>query len=139
MYVWEPIHNAESSEKFSYSFTTQNFGIYRFCLTNMGVSTSSVWFELLSGYRAKDYGSHTESQDYVDSIGNQARIADMFISQIQEENQEGLEIMSSDSVVAQVGYSLEYFFSTIFVGATLLLAYTQYNIIRNYMATRKYI
>ena len=78
----------------------------------------------------------------MDSIENQADIAQMFIKQINDENQEGLEIMNTDYGSLYGGgatVTAEYFFSTIFVGATMLLAYMQFKIIRNHMINRKYI
>ena len=93
----------------------------------------------MSGIRAKDFGTHTENSDYIQSIDNQARIADLFVTQIKEENKEGLEMLALDEETLSGSYSIEYFFSTIFVGATLALAYTQYRIIRAHMISRKYI
>ena len=92
--------------------------------------------------KANDFGSHTENQDYVDSIENQADIADMFIKQIKDENQEGLEIMSQayqSYYGTGAAVTAEYFFSTIFVGATMFLAYMQFKIVKNHMIAKKYI
>ena len=108
----------------------------------MGGKQSTLWFQFRNGLKANDFGSHTENQDYVDSIENQADIADMFIKQIKDENQEGLEIMSQayqSYYGTGAAVTAEYFFSTIFVGATMFLAYLQFKIVKNHMIAKKYI
>lgn len=40
----------------------------------------------MAGVHAKDYASHTENSDYISSLQNQARIAEIFINEIKEEN-----------------------------------------------------
>lgn len=72
------------------SITTQKFGIYRICLTNEADRYNTLVFEFRTGVQAKDYASHIENSDYLTSLDNQAKIAELFISQIKEENREGL-------------------------------------------------
>ena len=119
MYLHTVIHNSTSAEQNSLniSITTQKFGVYRFCITNEASTFNTLVFEFLTGIHAKDYGSHHENEDYVDSIGHQARIAEQFTEEIKQENKEGLEIMSQNSISVNK-YSIEYFFTLLFVGAT---------------------
>ena len=60
---------------FSHKDTTQNFGRFRYCLTNLYTEHQMITFRYIYGKRANDFGSHTESSDYLRSLENQARIA----------------------------------------------------------------
>ncbi len=68
------------------SFTTQNFGIYRICLTGMERKRFPIKFQFNYGVKARDYGSATENKDMIKSIESQAEIAQSFITQIESEN-----------------------------------------------------
>lgn len=45
----------------------------------------------------------------------------------------------NEKQLAYEGYSMEYFFSIIFVGLSIGLSYAQYKIIKNHMHAKKYI
>ena len=78
--------------------------------------------------------------DYIDTLLQQAEVAEMFVNEIGEESKEGMEIMAAEELsYNSSNLSIEYFFSTLFVGATMLLAYFQFKIVRSHLVSRKYI
>ena len=98
----------------------------------------SLKFDFNCGVRARDFGSTAENEDIIKAIESQARIAQMFIDQIEEENKEGIAIISQKSL-AYKGYSMEYFFSVLFVGLTMGLTYAQFQVIKNHLHNKKYL
>ena len=77
------MYNATSRSLIEKSFTTQNFGIYRICFTNIDTVRFTLKFDFNCGVRARDFGSTAENEDMIKAIENQARIAQIFIDQIE--------------------------------------------------------
>lgn len=77
--------------------TTQKFGVFKFCITNLYGTHQMMGFRFVYGVRAKDFGTHQEGEDYLRTLENQARIALMFVDQIKEENKEALTLISDSS------------------------------------------
>lgn len=97
----------------------------------------SIKFGFSSGVKARDYGSASENKDIIKSIEHQAEVATLLISEIEQENKEGFEIVNEYS--STIKYSMEYFFAVLFVGLTVGLTYAQYQIIKNHLLVKKYI
>lgn len=57
------------------SWTTQRYGVFRFCFKNNDQATARLSYEYAIGQRAKDFTSSYDGDDYIKSLENQARIA----------------------------------------------------------------
>lgn len=61
---------------FTRSITTQKFGTHHFCFINNDNFKSKVSFQVVVGKHANDYGSPVGTDNLIDGLGNQARIAE---------------------------------------------------------------
>jgi hypothetical protein len=80
------IKNKELQGEQTESWTSQRYGIFRYCFKNYQSSTAYLSYEYAVGQRAKDFTSSYDGDDYLKSLENQARIAENFIQDIEKEN-----------------------------------------------------
>ena len=74
----------------------------------------------------------------LEGLENQARIANIFIDEIEKENKEGLAIMNAKQYLGKSNF-WEYLFSCLFACLSIGLTYIQFRVIKNHLNAKKYL
>jgi len=67
-----PISNAS----FSRFFTTQTYGTHHFCFINKNSQSKKVSLQISIGKQAKDFGSITDGDEFINVMRNDVAIAE---------------------------------------------------------------
>lgn len=108
------------------------------CFTSLEKTSFNVKFDFSFGAKARDYGNLHDNKDVLEGLENQARIAKLFIDEIEKENKEGLAIMNAKQYMGKSNF-WEYLFSCLFAFLSIGLTYIQFRVIKNHLNAKKYL